>query len=425
MSQFFTNSTASAGFVVGPGSAVSGDFASFSGTTGKIIADSGFSPSSFLQTSNQTITQFDVLVGGATNNIVSVGPGVSGQLFQSKGNALNPAYTTAVYPSVSTINQLLYSSAANTITGLATANNGVLFTSGTGVPSIGTAPVVAGGTGNTTFTPYALITAGTTATGPFQNVASVGTAGQILTSNGASAVPSFQAASASFAPNSTIMLYDEFVGGDSGGIMLGQLAWIMGLAGSDAVFEGAASLDSGHPGLIGNGSLTTGDCTLFLGELGATQVILKTFILGGGAIQMNWVIKVVNLSTGTNTYTLRLGMGDTSNADQVNGCYAEYSSGENSGQWIYKTATASTRTATNSAVAVTAAYHNIGMTINAAATSVSFTVDGVSLGAAITTNIPITGITPFLDIVQSAGTIATNSILIDLFYMTQTLTTAR
>ena len=65
------------------------------------------------------------------------------------------------------------------------------------------------------------------------------------------------------------------------------------------------------------------------------------------------------------------------------------------------------------------------VTINAAATSVSFTVDGVSLGAAITTNIPITGITPFLDIVQSAGTIATNSILIDLFYMTQTLTTAR
>ena len=35
-----------------------------------------------------------------------------------------------------TINQLVYSSAANTIAGLATANNGVLITSGTGVPSI-------------------------------------------------------------------------------------------------------------------------------------------------------------------------------------------------------------------------------------------------------------------------------------------------
>jgi len=35
-----------------------------------------------------------------------------------------------------TINQLLYSSAANTIAGLATANNGVLVTSAGGVPSI-------------------------------------------------------------------------------------------------------------------------------------------------------------------------------------------------------------------------------------------------------------------------------------------------
>ena len=38
--------------------------------------------------------------------------------------------------SSTTINQLLYSSAANTVAGLATGNNGVLITSGAGVPSI-------------------------------------------------------------------------------------------------------------------------------------------------------------------------------------------------------------------------------------------------------------------------------------------------
>jgi len=65
-----------------------------------------------------------------------VGPGTSGQLFQSKGASTDPAYTTATYPSTTTINQILYSSAANTIGGLSTANNGVLITSGTGVPSI-------------------------------------------------------------------------------------------------------------------------------------------------------------------------------------------------------------------------------------------------------------------------------------------------
>ena len=46
-----------------------------------------------------------------------------------------------------------------------------------------------GGTANTTFTAYALITAGTTATGAFQNVVGVGTAGQVLVSAGASALP--------------------------------------------------------------------------------------------------------------------------------------------------------------------------------------------------------------------------------------------
>lgn len=49
-----------------------------------------------------------------------------------------------------------------------------------------------GGTGDTSFIPYAVITGGTTSTNPLQSVASVGTAGQVLTSNGAGALPSFQ-----------------------------------------------------------------------------------------------------------------------------------------------------------------------------------------------------------------------------------------
>jgi len=56
----------------------------------------------------------------------------------------------------------------------------------------GTLNVGHGGTGNTTFTAYSVICAGTTATGTFQNVSGVGTAGQVLTSNGASALPTWQ-----------------------------------------------------------------------------------------------------------------------------------------------------------------------------------------------------------------------------------------
>ncbi len=49
-----------------------------------------------------------------------------------------PTWSTTTWPATSTINQILYSSAANTVAGLATANTGALVTSSTGVPSIAT-----------------------------------------------------------------------------------------------------------------------------------------------------------------------------------------------------------------------------------------------------------------------------------------------
>jgi hypothetical protein len=82
-----------------------------------------------------TVTQYDVLVGGASNAISSVGPGTSGQVLQSGGNAANPAYSTATYPATTTINQLLYSSAANTVGGVTAGNYGVLISGATGIPS--------------------------------------------------------------------------------------------------------------------------------------------------------------------------------------------------------------------------------------------------------------------------------------------------
>jgi hypothetical protein len=63
-------------------------------------------------------------------------------------------------------------------------------------PAFGTAVVAGGGTGDTSFTAYAVICGGTTSTGALQSIASVGTAGQVLTSNGAGALPTFQAAGA-------------------------------------------------------------------------------------------------------------------------------------------------------------------------------------------------------------------------------------
>lgn len=60
--------------------------------------------------------------------------GTSGQLLRSNGAAA-PTFTTATYPNTTTTNQLLYSSATNTVGGLTSANTSALVTSSAGVPS--------------------------------------------------------------------------------------------------------------------------------------------------------------------------------------------------------------------------------------------------------------------------------------------------
>lgn len=52
--------------------------------------------------------------------------------------------------------------------------------------------VAQGGTGVSSLTAYAVMCGGTTSTGAVQSIASVGTSGQVLTSNGAGALPTFQ-----------------------------------------------------------------------------------------------------------------------------------------------------------------------------------------------------------------------------------------
>ena len=60
----------------------------------------------------------------------------------------------------------------------------------------GVLPVLNGGTGISTTTPYSVVFSGTTATGVFQAAAGPGTATHVLTSNGAGALPTFQAPAA-------------------------------------------------------------------------------------------------------------------------------------------------------------------------------------------------------------------------------------
>lgn len=73
-----------------------------------------------------------------------------------------------------------------------------VFTNGSkNLVSTGTVPVDQGGTGLATTTAYSVVFTGTTSTGNFQASAGPGTSGHVLTSNGAGALPTFQAPAAS------------------------------------------------------------------------------------------------------------------------------------------------------------------------------------------------------------------------------------
>lgn len=88
-----------------------------------------------------------------------------------------------------------------TALGINTGSDGsvVLFNGAGGTPSGLTLtnatglPVAGGGTGIAATTAYSVVFSGTTATGAFQAAAGPGTSGHVLTSNGAGALPTFQA----------------------------------------------------------------------------------------------------------------------------------------------------------------------------------------------------------------------------------------
>lgn len=168
-------------------------------------------------------------------NATSMTLGWTGQLAETRGGTAQSTYT---------LGDTLYSSAANTLSKLAgniTAVKQYLSQTGTGAVSaapawatiagnditgaalsktddtnvtmtLGGTPTTAllrgasmtlgwtgqlsvsrGGTGIATTTPYSVICAGTTATGPLQSLASLGNSGEQLTSNGPGALPTWQA----------------------------------------------------------------------------------------------------------------------------------------------------------------------------------------------------------------------------------------
>lgn len=152
-----------------------------------------------------TFTANGVLLGNTTSAITATTAGTTGQVLTGvTGSA--PTFQSPAASSISITGDSggALTGASFTFTG---GTTGLTFAGSGSTETLGGTLVVAnGGTGDTSLTAYAVLTGGTTSTGAVQSIASVGTSGQVLTSNGAGALPTFQASSGGGITTATVTL---------------------------------------------------------------------------------------------------------------------------------------------------------------------------------------------------------------------------
>lgn len=335
------------------------------GTGSTTVAGSG----STLTMQMTGLTNHAVLVGAGTATITNVGPtATAGQVLQSAGASADPTFSTPTYPSASgTARKIIVSD----------GTNNVYSTETWAVP---------------------------------------GTSGNILTSDGtnwtSAALPALPTLSSALG---TIVFVDDFLIGATGSGILSSIGgWV-----STSFSNNATASTNLHPGVVGNTAFSSSTARLQSGTTG--------IYLGNGIVQANFIVNVETLSTGTNTYTLQVGLaGSFNSTTPTNGIWFQYTNAVNSGNWQLKTSQASAVNTENTSVPVTTGWHNLQIVVNAVASSVTFSIDGVAQ-TAVVASIPLTtvSLSVGVNMIWSAGTIAVGTIALDLVYINYTLTTPR
>lgn len=85
---------------------------------------------------NLTANNGGIFYSTSTAGAILAGTATARQMLQS-GASSAPAWSTTTWPATSTVNRILYSSATNVIGEITTANNSIVLTDGSGVPSLG------------------------------------------------------------------------------------------------------------------------------------------------------------------------------------------------------------------------------------------------------------------------------------------------
>jgi hypothetical protein len=173
-------------------------FPNFTGTHTGVSVSLGVNDVAGGGTGLSSATAYSLLAGGTTStgNFQQIsGLGASGQILTSNGPGTLPTWQNAGSPSFSGLTQygVIYAGSSTSVLSTAAGTvNYPLVSNATSAPTFKNLGVTGGGTGLTSDVAYAIFTGGTTSTSPYQQVSGLGTSGQILTSNGSGALPTWQ-----------------------------------------------------------------------------------------------------------------------------------------------------------------------------------------------------------------------------------------
>ena len=212
--------------------------------------------------------------------------------------------------------------------------------------------------------------------------------------------------------SNTILIFDDFISNTA----VGNVGFTSTSAngGSSSVIT-SESNHSGISQLSTGSSGATGYNNLFLGS--------NTIFLGNGTLDLEFLIRLPTLSSGTEEYVVRIGLGDTLTTDHSNGVWFEYDRAT-SVNWRYCVNNAGSAAKVSSSTAVSEnTWIKLKISVNAAASLITFYVGGVSIGTAAS-GFSTSGFGPRININKTVGSSA-RVLQMDYFSLNYALSTAR
>lgn len=235
--------------------------------------------------------------------------------------------------------------------------------------------------------------------------------------------PAATTSAAAFDPTTTMQFFDDFntCWYAGSGQIISEYTWKTIQSGSPSFASGTST--KFNSGFLRITCTANGDIgSICLGQFNTTTT--APFVTGNGQLTFEALVNLGAISNGTDNNQINIGLADSPAGSAASNQMIFYYEIGGSANWQFLSTASSTTTTLVSSIAVTAGWHHLKFVVNAAGTSVAATVDGVSLGSAITTNIPTAALPPMLSLRRTAGTLA-RTLDIDYVKIDKTFTTPR